>query len=580
MGATFSAFRPKLFAVLAFSLLLAFAPPARAQTNNILLMIADDLGTDSLDLFNSTNTGAHFPPTPNLDNLAKKGVLFTHFYAHPSCSPTRACVFTGRYSFRTGVGSAITSTNSTPALRASEYTLAKAFRTNAPNYGVASVGKWHLGDVNDTNSPFTIGGWTNFSGYMGENPFSYTNWTKVTNGATFSTSVTNYATSDQVNDAISFIQSRGTNPWFVWLAFTAPHEPLHKAPANLAPDYASLSGTSTDMSNSPRPYWESMVQALDTEIGRLMTHVPTNTDIIFLGDNGTVLTYQQPPFKNTNYQATTAGPYGHAKFTLYEGGVRVPMFITGPDVVNGGRTNDSLINEVDLFQTIQELAGINFAATLPTNVIVDCRSLMPALKTDVVLPGGFLFDEHFNNHLISDGLALRNSRFKLLHFYSHVEELYDLASDPYEYTNLFSSTLTVTALSNLYSLKINLAPYQTLPNTGNTRNSLPAPAVPNVAYSNQTFTLNEQFTQLSTNGFFPNANQPGLTRLAQGGTNLNYQLIFWRAPDVLNPLAWTPVATNLVTGITNNVLLTTNVVMKDTSASASDYFYQVTPYIP
>jgi len=579
MNAILRAARQRFFAAFVFVPLLAPVPPAKAQTNNILLLIADDLGTDSIDLCNTTNTGAHFPPTPNLDQLGRSGVLFTHFYAHPSCSASRACIITGRNSYRTGVGVAITTTNLTPALRPSEYTLSRAFMTNAPNYSVASFGKWHLADQNDVNSPLTTGGWTNFAGYMGEQVNDYTNWTKCVNGVVVSTNVTNYATSEQVNDASAFIQSRGTNLWFVWLAFSAPHPPMNKPPTNLAPDYASLSGTAADITTNGRPYFEAMMQAMDTEIGRLLTVVPPNTDIIFLGDNGTELPYQQPPYKVASVPATTNG-MGHAKFTIYEGGVRVPLFITGPDVINGGRTNDSLVNEEDLFQTIQELAGINVTATLPANVIIDSRSLLPALKGDVLLPNNFIFDEQFNYHTINDGVSLRNTRFKLLHFYSHVEEFYDLANDPYEYTNLFSAALTPAAQSNVYSLKLNLSPYQTLANTASTRNLLPAPVVLGVAWSNNTFSVNEQFTQLSTNGFFANANQPGPTELALGGTNLNYNLILWRVPDLVSPLGWTPVATNFVTGVTNNFLLTTNGLLKDAGANASQYFYQVAPYIP
>lgn len=556
------------------------AVSAAAQTNNILLLIADDLGADSFDLCNSTNTGAHLPPTPNLDKLAQRGVLFTHFYARPSCSQSRACIFTGRNSFRTGVGVAISgNTNMTPVLRPTEYTLAKAFTTNAPNFALASFGKWHLGAQTDINSPLTTGGWTNFAGYYGPMVQDYFNWTKWVNGT--SSVVTDYSTSVQVNDALAFIQSQGTNLWFVWLAFNAPHAPLHKPPVDLAPDYAYLPGTQPDIAANPRPYYEAMVQALDSEIGRLLASVPTNkTDIIFLGDNGTPVNVQQPPYKVPSVPATTNGT-GHGKFTMYEGGTRTPLFITGPDVVNGGRTNESLVNEVDIFQTIQELAGINVAATLPAGVIIDSHSLMPALKADVLLTNdNYLLEEQFNEHTSSDGIALRNSQFKIIHFYSHTEEMYDLSNDPYEYTNLLSGALTANAQANYNALKLHSAPYQTLANTVNTRNLLPYPMVLGLAYSNSTFVVNEQYTRLSTNGFFPNANQPGLTELALGGSNLNYNLILWRAPNLLTATGWSPVATNLVTGVTNSYLLLTNSLIMDAGATASSYFYQVTPYIP
>jgi arylsulfatase A-like enzyme len=551
---------------------------AATPTNNILLIIADDYGADSSELFNSTNTGAHLPPTPNIDKLGREGVLFPNFYARPSCSQSRACVFTGRESFRTGVGCAITSTNLTPALRPGEYTLAKAFATNAPLYSLASFGKWHLAETTDLNSPLTTGGWTNFAGYMGSQVQDYFNWTKVVNGNSQQTSV--YATSDEVNDAMAFIQGKGTNLWFVWLAFAAPHAPTHKPPTNLltSPAYINLSGTTADINTNGRAYFEAMTQAMDTEIGRLLTVVPTNnTDIIFMGDNGTISSYQQPPYLYTN--ATPDGQ-GHAKYTLYEGGSRTPCFITGPDVATPGQTNYTLVNEVDLFQTIQELAGINVAATLPPNVIIDSKSLLPALQAGAVIPTPFMFGEQFNQHTVADGWTLRNAQFKLIHFYDHIEMLFDLLNDPYENTNLLAAALTPTAQSNLYSLQRLVAPYLTLANTVNTRNLLPCPVVNGVGFTNNVFSVNEQCTQLSSNGSFANANQPGLTQFALGGTNLNYNLILWRSSSLTDPLAWTPVATNLIAGITNNSLLSTNGLIIDTNAIADHYFYQVTPYMP
>lgn len=552
---------------------------AAAVKNNILLIIADDFGADSSALFNSTNSGARLAYTPNIDKLGHQGVLFPNFYARPSCSQSRACIFTGRESFRTGVGCAIGNTNNTPGLRPMEYTLAKAFTTNAPQYAVASFGKWHLASTMDMNSPLTIGGWTNFAGYFGAAVQSYTNWTKIVNGVSHNT--TTYSTTEQANDAISFIQGRGTNLWFMWLAFNAPHGPIHKPPTNLltTPAYISLSGTPADISANGRSYQEAMTQALDTEIGRLLTYVPTNTDIIFLGDNGTEIAFQQPPYYYSPANGTPDAN-GHAKFTLYEGGSRVPMFVTGPDVIGGGRTNYTMANEVDLFQTIQELAGINVAATLPTGVITDSKSLIPALQGDVIIPTSYMLGEQFNERDVADGWTLRNVQFKLIHFYDHLEQLYDLSNDPYEHSNLLATPLTAIGQSNLCALKIHAAQYLTLANTANSRNLLPNPSVKNVGLSNGTFSVNEQYTQLTTNGSFANPNQPGLTQLKLGGTNLNYQLILWRSAGLTDPLAWTPVATNVITGTTNNFLLTTNGLVTDQSANASHYFYQVTPYVP
>src|SRR5207249_6929827 len=95
-----------LFARIILLFALAVAATANAAQRNILLIIADDYGADSSSLYNSTNNGASLPPTPNINALARTGVVFGNAYANPVCSPTRACLITGRYSFRTGLGDA------------------------------------------------------------------------------------------------------------------------------------------------------------------------------------------------------------------------------------------------------------------------------------------------------------------------------------------------------------------------------------------------------------------------------------------------------------------------------------------
>ena len=121
--------RARLKSVLAtFFALLALVASVAAQPvatpHNILLLIADDFGIDNLSLYN-TNAAASIPYTPNITALAQSGVLFTHFYARPSCSQSRAAIITGRDSFRTGVGVAInpSPSPSSPVLSSNEYTL-------------------------------------------------------------------------------------------------------------------------------------------------------------------------------------------------------------------------------------------------------------------------------------------------------------------------------------------------------------------------------------------------------------------------------------------------------------------------
>lgn len=129
------------FLLLLFSLVLALS--ATAAPKNILLIVADDYGVDSSSLYNSTNTGASLLPTPSVVSLATNGVVFRNAYAYPVCSPTRACLITGRYGFRTGIGDVVAGAGSA-VLTSAELTLPEIFAANASlNYQLAHFGKWH-----------------------------------------------------------------------------------------------------------------------------------------------------------------------------------------------------------------------------------------------------------------------------------------------------------------------------------------------------------------------------------------------------------------------------------------------------
>lgn len=395
---------------------------ASAAPQKILSIIADDYGVDSSALYNSPATGASLPPTPNIQSLVTNGVVFSRAYANPVCSPTRACILTGQYGFRSGVGDII---DNGTALPTSAFTLPKALTNAATGLATAQFGKWHL--AIGPNSPRTVGGWTNFAGSLQGAAPNYSSWTKSVNGLN-TPNYTNYATTDLVDDAVNWITARGTNRWFVWAAFNAPHTPFHNPPPALCPSYPV-----NTLTNSSRQY-EAMVEAMDTEIGRLLAAVDrTNTHVIFIGDNGTPVQVLQPPF-----------PAGRGKDTLYEGGTHVPLVISGPAVVQPNRTNDTPANAVDLFATILEMAGTSATAAVPTNVVIDSKSLMGALKTTNTL-FRLAYAEKFGPGVPASagGRALRDDRYKLIQFTDGNEELYDLETDPTELANL-NNTLTPT----------------------------------------------------------------------------------------------------------------------------------------
>lgn len=408
--------------------------------NNVLLIIADDYGTDSQSLYN-TASGAT-APTPNINSLAASGVRFTNGYACPVCSPTRASILTGRLGFRTGIGDVVTAAN---ALTGAELTLPEVITQNSGlAIQSASFGKWHLSSGTPAavkDLPNSIGGWPHYAGSTSGALADYTSWIKTTNGSNANT--TTYATTDLVNDAVAWINARNAagQPWLAWVAFNAPHTPFHIPPAHL-----HSYGTNP---NTNLLKYRAAVEAMDTEIGRLLQAVDTaTTDIIFIGDNGTPGQVIQQPF---------TAP--HAKDTLYEGGIRVPFIISGPSVVSGGRSDDSLVHAVDLFSTMLEMAGV----PLPTNVTLDSRSLLPLLANSSEAGRTRLYTDQFDQSTITaGGRVLRDDRYKIIRFNTGTDEFYDLASDPAESTNLLAGGLggmSATHQAYYHRLRFNLGAY-------------------------------------------------------------------------------------------------------------------------
>ncbi|HIL69076.1 MAG TPA: hypothetical protein EYG38_04410, partial [Verrucomicrobia bacterium] len=352
------------------------------QANNILLLIIDDWAVDSSPLDNSTilNPGTSFPEMETLRSLAGGGVRFTNGYSQPVCSPMRACILTGRQAWRTGVGSPGDS------LLAEETTLPEVFAAANSPYALGAFGKWHLGGGNTGFR--TLGAWPHFVGITGGGVNDYYSWRKNNNG-TVSISNT-YTTSDQVNEALTFIDEQETadKPWFVWMGFNAAHTPFHEPPSELL-----QGGEGTDV----RSLYEKALEALDTEIGRLLTEmgpaVVEKTNIIVVGDNGTPGRVAQAPYGN-----------GHAKGSIYEGGIHVPFIIKGPDVsLPAGSTSDRFVHVIDIFPTILELADVSLPGTG-----VDATSILPILKNNDTASRRIV-TERFNSN--KPGRSLREETY-------------------------------------------------------------------------------------------------------------------------------------------------------------------------
>ncbi len=431
--------------VLVFAALAALATLAGAQKvavrmasapvttrGNVLLIVTDDVGIDQIA---SYGVGSDLPNMPNVDALAQSGVRFETVWSNPVCSATRAAILTGRYGFRTGIGHTVEL--GPGPLPLGEVTIPEMLdRGTRSRYEHGAFGKWHLG-ASTVGGPLNpnLAGFDAFHGTL-TNPPSYYAYEKVDDGIA-TISIGPYVTSVTVDDAALWIKQR-SRPWFAYVAFNAGHQPWEAPPANLhSVDLSSAPPPLVD----PRPYYRAILEAMDTEIGRLLALIGpeelAETTVIFVGDNGTP-------------SATTVAPFDplKAKATLYEGGIRVPLIVAGPAVQAPGSVSQAFVSTTDLFATVAELTGANLTAALPRKQTLDSISIVrylrnpsaPSLRTH-------LYAEIFKPNqkqgpYTLEGRAMRDTRWKLIRSSLVTDPLYgpgffDLLNDPTESQNLF-----------------------------------------------------------------------------------------------------------------------------------------------
>lgn len=423
-----------------------FLPP---RPGNVLIIVADDVGVDMVGQF-----GGHpaAPPTPNIDALCANGVSFVNTFTDPICSPTRACVLTGRYSVRSLIGRPIHEWLAGYSLPLNVPTLPKLIAQESVwPVAMSAIGKWHLGTINNGAELHpNLAGFPYFAGVLGNLNFGsdYFNYTKIVNGVL--TPVSAYVTTDQVDDAIARIQAM-PEPWFLYLSFTAAHVPFHAPPANL--HSYNLSGVPD---NTPADHYRAAVEAMDTEIGRLMqsmsSDVRDRTTVMFFGDNGSVAQAVLPP-----------NLPGQAKGTLYEGGIRVPLVISGNRVEHPGSRCYAMVQSVDLFATTLELFGIDTAAANLPGMKLDGQSLMPYLERPWAPSRrswvyAARFDPNGPPPYNSAGFMVRDARWKFIDRGGQGNLFFDLASGSNaETVNLLDNPLNNEQQQALDRLQTTLA---------------------------------------------------------------------------------------------------------------------------
>ena len=372
--------------------------------NNVLLIIADDLGLDATVGY---NIGNQKPTMPTLQKLINSGIKFNNVWSNPVCTPTRGTILSGKYGYRTSV------LKVDDVLSTSEISIFKHLKNNT-DYNSAFIGKWHLsGKPSDRNHPNNMG-IDYYAGILGGGVPDYFNWTLSKNGQ--NSNVNQYITSVFTDEAINWISSQNS-PWFLCLSYNAPHTPFHLAPINLH-SQGALPDDNVSIEQNPLPYYFSMIEAMDTEIGRLLesigSDVANETTIIFIGDNGTPneVTQQYNPRR--------------VKGTLYKGGINVPMVVSGNNVTRLNDEDNSLINTTDLYSTIAELCGIENSDVHDSQSFVDLLNSNSSSNTR----------EYIYSELGNDEYAIRNSTHKYIHFEDGSEALFNLSINEFERPNL------------------------------------------------------------------------------------------------------------------------------------------------
>ena len=412
------------------------APPV-PDPANVLIVVVDDVGVDLVGAWGIADA----PPTPTIDNLAHNGVLFSRAYAQPVCSPTRATIMTGRYGFRTLIGTPIRPNNFSYPLQLSELTFVQVLTAQAcVPIANGAIGKWHLGSLADGGllSPNNHGfQW--FAGTIanlaaGDNYFAFQ---RDVNGV--ESLCTTYATTQQVDDALARIHAM-PEPWCLYLAFNAPHQPYHAPPQAL--HTYTLSG---NPQLTPELHARAAMQALDTELGRMLASIEpgvlARTTLLLIGDNGTDSDVAEPPFQPNT-----------VKGSLYEGGVHVPLLAWGKRVASPGRVCDALVNSVDLFPTVLDLFRDQAETSLPKPLPIDGVSLMPyLLEAKPQAQREYVYADHFSPngpgpYAFFDRMV-RDARWKLIVHDDGGDEFYDIGDALVEGENLLAHELNAEQLA-------------------------------------------------------------------------------------------------------------------------------------
>ena len=373
-----------------------------ASPPNILLILTDDQGFGDV--------GSHGNPwvqTPNMDRLAAEGARFDRFFVEPSCAPTRAALLTGRAPSRSGVFGV---TRGEENLRSDEVTIAELLRDEA-GYATGGFGKWHNGSQWPQHP--NAQGFDEFVGFCAGHWNDYYDPVLERNGEEYPTQG---FIADVITDhAETFIRenTEKKQPFFCYVPFNTPH-----TPASVPADDWKRWVHNTEVESYFDRAMYALCENIDANVGRLMAllkelEVDDNTIVLFLSDNG------------PNGERYNDGMLGH-KGSLHEGGVRVPLFVRWPGMIEPGTVVKANVAHIDLLPTLSRLAGI--ALTSEMTKPLDGVDISPLLlgESDFSLPER----NHYTWRLIY-GWSVRSDRYR-----ATATTLHDMFEDPGQENNL------------------------------------------------------------------------------------------------------------------------------------------------
>jgi arylsulfatase A len=403
-----------------------------SDTPNIIIILADDQGYGDV----SANNPDCKIPTPHIDRLATEGMRFTD--AHTSsgvCTPTRYSLLTGRYHWRTRLQSGVLGGFSRPLIAADRLTLAGLL--GKQGYASACIGKWHLG----MNWPLH-GGATADDGGNFSKPFRDISRVDYAAPIADGPAGKNFEAIDVqdgiIDHTVEWITSQAAaakagTPFFAYVPLAAPHTPIIPTPA-----WQGTSGIN--------PYAD-FVKQVDAGVGKVLEVLDShglaeNTIVVFTSDNGCSPAADIPQLVAAGHQPSFI--YRGHKADLYEGGHRVPFLVRWPGRIKAGSVCDQLVGQIDFLATFAELLGVS----LPTDAGEDSVSMLPALLGTATAPVRTSLITQSSN----GSFAIRDGQWKLClcpgsggwspprpqDDTSDLPDvqLYDLAADPGETTNL------------------------------------------------------------------------------------------------------------------------------------------------